>query len=100
MSARKKGNCRLKRTTALADVEAAAKATDPYHRWTFRALAESTGFASTRWRLVKAKNIRRRTSCVKPMLTDKHKTKRKGFFATQVNRRHYLWHGEKLRTTL
>ncbi|ETW05263.1 hypothetical protein H310_04227 [Aphanomyces invadans] len=60
-------------------VEAAVKAADPYHRSTFRALAESTGIASTMlWRLVRAKTIRRRTSRAKPMLTDKHKAEREG----------------------
>ncbi|ETV98065.1 hypothetical protein H310_09354 [Aphanomyces invadans] len=89
----KKGNCSHKRTTILADLEASVKAADPYHRSAFRALAESTGIATTTLRrLVEAKKIRRRTSRVKPMLTDKHKAER--FFVTQVNRRYYLLQDE------
>ncbi|ETV98678.1 hypothetical protein H310_08781 [Aphanomyces invadans] len=107
-------------------MEAAVKSVPAHLRMTLAMLASTSGISSTTlWRLLKTKKLRRRTSRIKPMLTDKHKTDRmtfarsflhettrqgmrwhdmldrvhideKWFYITMVNRRYYLWHDEAI----
>ncbi|ETV66062.1 hypothetical protein H257_17391 [Aphanomyces astaci] len=111
-------------TLDCASLEARVKAQTAFSRSTFRALAAVTGVSKTTlWRLVKSKAMKRCTSRLKPMLTQKHKHVRlvysktflrrhpngtlywhdmldyvhkdeKWFYMTKVNRQYYLWSDE------
>ncbi|ETV78282.1 hypothetical protein H257_07874 [Aphanomyces astaci] len=110
-----------RRKTPLIVLEAKVKAAPSFKRSTLRCLAESTGIArTTLWRLLQSKVMKRCTSRLKPMQTDKHKSDRmafvqrhlrteasgkrywhdmldtvhideKWFYVTKQNRRYYLW---------
>ncbi|KAF0716401.1 hypothetical protein As57867_002865, partial [Aphanomyces stellatus] len=77
---RKKGHCGRPLKFTVEEIEARIKAVPPFARTTYTSLAHATGIsAATLCRLVKAKKIRRRTSRLKPLLTDKHKEDRLSF---------------------
>ncbi|RHY12933.1 hypothetical protein DYB25_011222 [Aphanomyces astaci] len=79
---KKKGRCGHPRRRSIKDLEVAIKAVPPHSRLTLRSLAVSSGIApTTLWRLLQSKKLRRRTSHLKPMVTepmvtDKHKADR------------------------
>ncbi|KAF0748156.1 hypothetical protein AaE_007446 [Aphanomyces astaci] len=120
---RKKGRSGRPPKRSIQDLEAAIKSVPPHLRSTLLSLAKSSSIPpTTLWRLLKTKKLRRRTSRLKPMVTDKHKADRvafaqsfmrssngqtwwhdmhdrvhideKWFFLTLVNRRYYMWHDE------
>ncbi|KAF0715869.1 Aste57867_3131 [Aphanomyces stellatus] len=124
VAAMKKGRSGRPPKRTVDDVEAAVKSVPPHLRKTFVMLAASSGIPSTTlWRVLQTKKLQRRTSRLKPMVTDKHKADRvefvqafvrpstngqmrwddmldrvhideKWFYLTLVNRRYYLWHDE------
>ncbi|RHY40530.1 hypothetical protein DYB34_008869 [Aphanomyces astaci] len=74
---KKKGRCGRPRRRSIKDLEVAIKAVPAHLRLTLRSLAVSSGIApTTLWRLLQSKKLRRRTSHLKPMVTDKHKADR------------------------
>ncbi|KAF0702842.1 hypothetical protein AaE_015683, partial [Aphanomyces astaci] len=121
---RKKGRSGRRPKRTLDEVESAVKSVPPHLRKTFASLAASSGIPpTTLWRVLQTKKLQRRTSRLKPMVTDKHKADRvefvrsfvrptsdgqmrwddmhnrvhideKWFYLTLVNRRYYLWHDE------
>ncbi|KAF0685854.1 Aste57867_22306 [Aphanomyces stellatus] len=125
---RKQGNCGRRPKYDLSHVESIIKAVPPYARTTYRSLSSATGIpVASLWKLVTTKKLLRRTSRLKPMLTDSHKVQRlqfvhqfiksgrqgahhwddmldrihideKWFYVTKVNRKYYLWHDEALPT--
>ncbi|ETV64386.1 hypothetical protein H257_18710 [Aphanomyces astaci] len=109
----------------MFDIETAIKKVPPVLRRTFESLAVSSGIPrTTLWRILQTKKLQRRTSRLKPMVTDQYKADRvafarsfvqetanndmvwhemcdcvhideKWFYLTEVNRRYYyLWHDE------
>ncbi|KAF0682364.1 Aste57867_25502 [Aphanomyces stellatus] len=126
VSSRKKGRSGRKPKRTIEEIEEKVKSAPPFFRSTYASLAASTGVPATvLWRLVKAKKILRRTSCLKPLLSDKHINDRleyvqsfvctgakgsyvwhdmmdrvhideKWYIVTKVNRRYYLWEDEEL----
>ncbi|KAH9123464.1 hypothetical protein LEN26_009938, partial [Aphanomyces euteiches] len=69
----------------MAEIEAAVKSVQPHLRKTFAMLAASSGIPSTTlWRVLQTKKLQRRTSRLKPMVTDKHKADRVAFVRSFV----------------
>ncbi|KAH9096270.1 hypothetical protein Ae201684P_009504 [Aphanomyces euteiches] len=81
----KKGRSGRPPKRSMAEIEAAVKSVQPHLRKTFVMLAASSGIPSTTlWRVLQTKKLRRRTSRLKPMVTDKHKADRVAFVRSFV----------------
>ncbi|KAF0719487.1 hypothetical protein AaE_010451 [Aphanomyces astaci] len=97
---KKKGRCGRPRRRSIKDLEVAIKAVPAHLRLTLRSLAVSSGIApTTLWRLLQSKKLRRRTSHLKPMVTepmvtDKHKADRVVFARSFLRqcRDGMMWH--------
>ncbi|KAH9107205.1 hypothetical protein AeMF1_017394 [Aphanomyces euteiches] len=81
----KKGRSGRPPKRSMAEIEAAVKSVQPHLRKTFAMLAASSGIPSTTlWRVLQTKKLQRRTSRLKPMVTDKHKADRVAFVRSFV----------------
>ncbi|ETV76472.1 hypothetical protein H257_09489 [Aphanomyces astaci] len=77
---KKKGRCGRRPSRTMSDIETAIKSVPPVLRRTFESLAVSSGIPrTTLWRVLQTKKLQRRTSRLKPMVTEKHKADRLAF---------------------
>ncbi|ETV67673.1 hypothetical protein H257_16257, partial [Aphanomyces astaci] len=77
---KRKGHSGRRPKCTMDEVEAAVKSVPPHLRETFASLAASSGIPpTTLWRVLQTRTLERRTSRLKPMVTDKHKADRVDF---------------------